>query len=118
MPENLNLNTPVTPDFKLNTQLREFFINNLEFIGFKKPFKFCFNQALRDFFKNPPEKSILKDALICYQNSLKLKLENPDQPIGKQFEYNQHMRDFFRDNPGKSMKEAREAWWKRRGGFS
>lgn len=71
------------------------FMNHLEFIDLKKSFKFSFNQALRDFFKDPPKDSTLQDALICYQTSLKIKKEHPDQPIGKQFEYNQHMRDFF-----------------------
>ncbi len=101
-PECLALQTVVVPGFRLSSRLRAFFEEH-EGAGFH------FNQALREFFREPAGRT-LADALSLYRNSR----TEPARPITAQFEYNRHMREFFDTHLGGSMKEARLAWWNKR----
>lgn len=101
-PQCLTLETVVVSGYRLSEQLRAFFVQH------EGP-RFRFNQALRDFFRDPAGRT-LADAIALYRNAALA----PGQPIGRQFEYNRHMRAYFEAHPDASMQQARQAWWDRR----
>lgn len=102
LPEHLTLQTVIPSGCNLSRRLRAFF-------ELHEGTDFHFNQALRDFFREPAGRT-LGDALTLYRKSV----AEASQPIADQFEYNRHMREFFSLHPGTSASEARLAWWEKR----
>jgi hypothetical protein len=87
MPQSLMQDTVIGPGWRLNEDLRAFFVAHTS------P-AFRFNQALRDLFKNP-QGHTLAQALAVYRSSL----EQGPAPIQRQFQLNQHIRDYFAQHP-------------------
>lgn len=102
MPSPLELSTRVTPGWRLNSSLRAFFVQE---IGQN----FRFNQALRDFFKDPQNRT-LGDAVALFNEAK----QAPKPAIGGQFQFNQHVRSYFAEHPGASRSEMLQAWKERR----
>jgi SAP domain-containing new25/Domain of unknown function (DUF6434) len=101
MPTRLNSKTQITNGFKLNRNLRDFFIS-------KMGHKFHFNECMRNFIKTKIGHT-LEDACTAWN----IDQMNPVQKkIKPQFEYNAHIRKFFKENPNSNLNEAIYAWKK------
>jgi hypothetical protein len=102
MPQTLTPDTVIGPGWRLNEDLRAFFVAHTTSA-------FRFNQALRDLFKNPQGQT-LAQAVAVYQTSL---TQGPS-PIKRQFQFNQHIRDYFEQHPGATRAHALQAWQHKR----
>ncbi len=102
MPQTLTPDTVIGPGWRLNEDLRAFFVAHTS------P-AFRFNQALRDLFKNP-DGCTLGQALAVYRSSL----EQGPALIQRQFQFNQHIRDYFAQHPGATRAQALQAWQAKR----
>jgi hypothetical protein len=101
MPTNLTSKTKITQGFKLNQNLRDFFISKLGD-------KFHFNECMREFI-NKKIGHTLEEAIIAWKKD---QLNPPEKKIKPQFEYNAHIQSFFRKNPNSSLGEAISTWKK------
>lgn len=102
MPQVLTPETVIGPGWRLNEDLRAFFVAHTTPAS-------RFNQALRDLFKNPQGQT-LAQAVAVYQNSL---AQGPS-PIQRQFQFNQHIRDYFEQHPNATRAQALQAWQHKR----
>jgi hypothetical protein len=98
MPSVLVPQTRVAPGWRLNALLRAFFVRHLG-AGFR------FNQALRDFFRDPQGRT-LADALAVWTAAQR----DPPAAIGEQFQFNRHVRAYFAQHPGATRDQMLQAW--------
>ena len=101
--EQLTLNTVITDNYKNNSHVRKFFI---EQVGAK----FSFSIDLMQWMKDNVGKT-LGDAVVEWHRLQELK-KNPNYQsvIPAHNQYNQYTRDFLADNPDKSIQDARKYW--------
>jgi len=101
--EQLTVNTIITDNYKNNSNVRKFFI---EQVGAK----FSFSIDLMQWMKDNVGKT-LGDAVTEWHRLQELK-KNPNYQsvIPAHNQYNQYTRDFLADNPDKSIQDARKYW--------
>lgn len=99
----LELNTPITDNYKSSENVRAFFETN---IGSH----FKFNVVFMNWIKANPGKT-LEDAIFQFEKIKQSRRQNPSQKnIDPQFEYNTYLRDFLAQNPELGREIGIQLW--------